>query len=97
MLEKLKQIWRILFPPKQPPKPEIPERPQYDVGELMQRGEELKQMYHDRKQASMKGVCPNCRNNAEKIVTCAKCGKIGCDFCMTYDPSEGKYFCDQCW
>lgn len=96
MFEKLKKIWKILFPPKQPPKPSLPPRPQYDVDELMQRGEELKKMYQDSK-PKQSGVCPNCRSNAEKIVTCAKCGKKGCDYCMTYDPSEGKYFCEQCW
>ncbi len=96
MFEKLKQIWRILFPPKQPPKPKIPPRPEYDVTDLMRRGEELKELYNQDKQ-TQHGICPNCRSNAEKLVTCAKCGKKGCDYCMTYDPSEGKYFCEQCW
>ena len=96
MLEKLKKIWNILFPHKPQPKPQQPPRPQYDVTDLMKRGEELKQMYHEAKEQHG-GTCPNCRNSAETIVKCAKCGKIGCDYCMTYDPSKGEYFCEQCW
>lgn len=96
MFEKLKQIWKILFPPKPQPKPPVPKRPEYDVTELWQRSEELKRIHNEQKH-NEKGICPNCRSNAEKIVTCAKCGKVGCDYCMTYDPAERKYFCEQCW
>ena len=96
MFKKLKQIWRILFPPKPQPKPQLPQRPQYDVAELMQRGEELKKMHNEAKPDTA-AICPNCRSSAEKLVTCAKCGKTGCDYCMTFDPSERKYFCEQCW
>lgn len=96
MFEKLKQIWKILFPPKKPPKPTIPPRPQYDILELAQRGEELKKIYNEQHKHDL-GVCPNCHNTTDKFIKCAKCGKPGCDYCMTYDPSEGKYFCEQCW
>ena len=97
MFEKLKKIWKILFPPKPQPKPTLPPRPQYDINELMQRGEELKKMYRESQHKDPGGVCPNCHSTTEKIVTCGKCGKKGCDYCMTYDPAEGKYFCEQCW
>ena len=96
MFKKLKQIWRILFPPKPQPSPKHPPRPQYDIGELIQRGEELKKIHHD-ETAVTNNVCPSCRASGGKPVTCAKCGRIGCEYCMTFDPSERKYFCEQCW
>lgn len=96
MFAKLKQIWKILFPPKPIQQPSLPKRPEYDVDELIKRGEELKQIHNEQKKVHS-GVCPNCRSNAENLVVCAKCGKTGCDYCMTFDPSERKYYCEQCW
>lgn len=99
MFEKLKQIWRILFPPKPKPKPKLPPRPDHSLEELVQRGEELKEYYHQQKQAEQTGLkpCPGCRANVKEIHTCAKCGKPGCDYCMVFDPMERKYYCDGCW
>lgn len=98
MFDKLKQIWKILFPPKQHPQ-EIPKRKEYSMDELVQRGEELKKYYHQQQhteQEIMK-VCPSCRSSVEQLHRCSKCGKIGCEDCLTFDPMERKYFCEQCW
>ena len=99
MLEKLRQIWRILFPPKPKPKPSLPPRKEYTLDELVKRGEELKELHNQQvhPEASTSLTCPSCRATVSEIRICAKCGKAGCDYCMTYDPSEGKHYCDDCW
>ena len=97
MFEKLKQIWRILFPPKPKPHPKLPPRPQHSVEELVRRGEELKKIHQNQQAKNQPKVCPSCRTTVETVHACAKCGRIGCEYCMTYDPAERKYFCEQCW
>lgn len=63
----------------------------------MRRGEDLKELYRQQKeQASVKN-CPNCRVRTTELYACAGCGKLGCEACMTFDPVERKYYCEQCW
>ena len=99
MFEKLKKIWRILFPPKPRPTPPVPPRKTYSVDELMQRGEELKELHRQQQHPDGSQVltCPSCRSATTEIRVCSKCGHAGCDSCMTYDPSERKFYCDDCW
>ena len=100
MLEKLRQIWRILFPPKpKPAPPPPPPRKTYSMDELMRRGEELKELHRQQQHPDTGSllVCPSCRAATKDIRLCSKCGRPGCDACMTYDPMEGKFYCDDCW
>lgn len=97
MLEKLKQIWRILFPSKPKPRPQLPPRPQHSIDDLVKRGEELKEIYRQQKGETVLKVCPSCRSSVNDLHTCAGCGIVGCENCMTFDPTERKYYCEQCW
>ena len=97
MLEKLKQIWRILFPPKPKPQPKLPPRPQHSIDDLVKRGEELRELHLQQKTENKIKVCPSCRSSVTELKKCANCGKVGCENCMTFNPTERKYYCDQCW
>ena len=80
-----------MFPGKKPV-----QQPSSSVDELVQRAQEIKNI---QKQTNEYSPCPECKvpGPASTKHACAICGKLGCDTCMTYDPMEDKYYCEQCW
>jgi rRNA maturation endonuclease Nob1 len=47
----------------------------------------------------LKNTCKNCKLLVKEsdLVTCKKCGKEGCRYCMTQDVNSHDYYCDDCW
>ena len=86
-----------MFPPKPKPKPTLPKRPEHSIEDLVKRGDELRELHLKQKEANAEKVCPSCRSSVKELYACGECGKIGCENCMTYNPTERKYYCDQCW
>lgn len=45
---------------------------------------------------NQKGDCPNCGAKFVTLVECSVCHKKACVDCLDYDPSEHKYYCEEC-
>lgn len=65
-------------------------------GELQTRNISIRNKYESQ-ESKTEVSCPTCHCNTNNIVRCGTCGIIGCENCFTYDPSEKKYFCENCW
>ena len=65
-------------------------------GELQNRNANIRKNYETQK-AEIETSCPACHCNTNNIVRCGICNTAGCENCFTYDPSEKKYFCENCW
>lgn len=72
-----------------PPKPPIEN--------LEVRDKQIRDLSDTNDEVTEKKVCPSCRLNTDHLVTCGKCGSVGCEECFTYDPSTKQYYCDNCW
>ena len=73
--------------------------PQHSIDNIEERSAKIKEVYKKQNKETEKQVvaCPHCHVNTTEIVTCHKCGLTGCSECFTYDPSEGVYYCENCW
>lgn len=74
------------------------------VEELMSRNDVIREIYAKNQEDNVvvidkpKGKeCPNCHLKNAELVTCKKCGKIGCTECFVYNPKDGSYYCEDCW
>lgn len=76
------------------------------VEELMSRNDIIREIYarnqennaivlDDTKKKNTE--CPNCHLKNAELVTCKKCGKIGCTECFVYNPGDDSYYCEDCW
>lgn len=69
--------------------------PTPDLLELSTRSQRIRANYND--STELVQPCPNCHYNTNKLVKCSECGIVGCENCLTNNPSEHKYYCDNCW
>lgn len=101
MLKKLLELLGFKKKKQEEAKPEIKMAPPRESIDLEERNKKIREVIGDfesenKKRAEIK-PCPHCHMNTSVIVTCKKCGLTGCPECFTYDPSEGAYYCENCW
>lgn len=93
-LNVLNDIKSIFYPSKKEEKPIQNKIPSFS--ELQDRNVNIRKNYETQK-AENEISCPACHCNTSNIVKCGTCNATGCEGCFIYDPSEKKYFCENCW
>lgn len=98
MLNWLKKIINKFKKKEEQPKIKVVP-PQHSISDIEERSAKIKEAYKKQNEGKEKQVatCPHCHVSTSEIVHCHKCGLTGCSECFTYDPSEGVYYCENCW